>query len=247
MQKATTTKEETERAGIKEKIQLAELSAMVNKNVEIDYDLLKEALTNEFGTEGADNWEISNKGTTPWTVTVHTSNLGDVTYEITSGKTISTVTDESEKLYNAIKDKTPQEIMEGVNVDGINTNFIDVADMDAFIEYNNQVYIISLNPNDGSVSTVNLSNIDLTKFGIQKIGSNNFLITPSTPNMLIHADYIGPTTFSDTYYYKENEVILDHEKPFTEGYKTTDNDGSKRYYDTLGAIVHVGVDDDSGK
>ena len=76
LQKAGEAKEKTREAEIKEKIQLAELSAMVNKNVEIDYDALKSALAKEFGTKGTD-WDISDEDDNPWVVTV-----GNVEYEI---------------------------------------------------------------------------------------------------------------------------------------------------------------------
>ena len=69
LQRAVDAKEATEEAEIQEKIQIAEFAAMINKNLEVDYDLLKDALSKELGTEGTD-WTITPKSETPWEVTV---------------------------------------------------------------------------------------------------------------------------------------------------------------------------------
>ena len=76
IQKTIDAKTKTGEAEIREKIQLAEISAMVNKNAKIDYDALKSALAKEFGTKGID-WDISDEEENPWVVTV-----GEVIYNI---------------------------------------------------------------------------------------------------------------------------------------------------------------------
>lgn len=77
LQKATTAKENTDNAQIKEKIQLAELSARAVENGNLFYSSFKTELSKEFGKEGVD-WNISEELTTPWAVTV-----GNVRYETT--------------------------------------------------------------------------------------------------------------------------------------------------------------------
>ena len=171
--------------------------------------------------------------------TSETLTLGNLTDDNDSSSTPVASTDESEKIYNAVKDKTLQEIVAGVNIDGITTNFMGASGTDAIVEYNNQVYVVSLNLSDRIVSTVAKANADLTKFGIQEIAGNNYLITPSTSDHLIHGNYKGPKTFSDMYYYDESTGELDTTRPFTNGYVAHDSDGYDRYYDTSGALVLV--------
>ncbi len=77
--------------------------------------------------------------------------------------------------------------------------------------------------------------IDLTEFGLQTVTSNGekALVTPSTPNTIVHEGYAGPAT-----YYSYNETTGKYDIPFT-GYCAYDLDGYKRYYDTSGVLVHV--------
>lgn len=150
-------------------------------------------------------------------------------------------TDESEKLYNVFKDKTPMEIVNGINIDGIETNFITPSESenDAFIEYNNNVYIVSLS-GSGTVSTVTLANnidFDLNTFGVYEVGGVNVLVTPSTPENLIHTNYDGPKTFTGMYYYDEDTGEFDTTRPFTYGYVAYDSNFYERYYDTSGVLV----------
>ena len=76
--------------------------------------------------------------------------------------------DESEKLYEALQNKTVQEIMTGVNVDGIDTVFVSVSDTlpECTIQYNNQEYIVIFNPDDLKFRNVLLSNGDKIHFWI---------------------------------------------------------------------------------
>ena len=74
--RAGETKERTDDTTIRERIGLAQLAAMTNSDVNLDYEKLKIELAKEFGTEGTD-WNISGKMSNPWIVTV-----GDVKYNI---------------------------------------------------------------------------------------------------------------------------------------------------------------------
>lgn len=85
LRRSTDAKFNTEDKTIRERIGLAQLAAMTNSDIKLDYDKLKIELAKEFGTEGID-WTISSKMSDPWIVTV-----GDVKYNINqpSGQEIS--------------------------------------------------------------------------------------------------------------------------------------------------------------
>ena len=88
----------------------------------------------------------------------------EVNEKISGQDGIQPVIDESSKLYNALKDKTPQEIINGVIVDGVETIFLSAEGNDAFIKYNNQTYTVTLDSESGSVASVEISsNISTTK------------------------------------------------------------------------------------
>ncbi len=59
-----------------------------------------------------------------------------------------------EKLYSALKNLSPQEIVNGVEIEGIQTKFIKANENDDIIEYNYQRYKVCLDPTDGSISKV---------------------------------------------------------------------------------------------
>ncbi len=92
--RAAEAKEKTDDTTIRERIGLAQLAAMTNPDVKLDYEKLKIELAKEFGTEGTD-WNISSKMSNPWIVTV-----GDVKYNITppNGQGIS-ATDIASKTF----------------------------------------------------------------------------------------------------------------------------------------------------
>ena len=100
------------------------------------------------------------------------------------------------------------------------------------VQYGESLYKLST---AGETLNVSMLDIDLTKFGEQTIDGQKVLVTPSTPDHLIHIDYEGPST-----YYKYNEETKKNDIPFT-GYCANDHekDGTLRYYDTSGAFVPV--------
>ena len=146
--------------------------------------------------------------------------------------------DESTKIYNAIKDKDGQEIVEGVEIDGITTNFLGVYEIDAvgFIEYNNQVYIVSLNKSDYSVSNVVKTDIDLTKFGVYTTASTDVLITPNEEDEILHFPKKISDLTGNLYYFKENGTDIDLNRTVTGNiiYQAKD-----KYYNESGEVINV--------
>ena len=108
--------------------------------------------------------------------------------------------------------------------------FITGRDDYVIVQYGNSLYKISIVEDPWS-ATATMVDIDLTKFGEQSIDGIKVLVTPSTPDHLVHAYYQGPST------YKYNETTHEYDIPFT-GYRADDSDdGRSRYYDTSGALV----------
>ena len=126
------------------------------------------------------------------------------------------------------------------NVDVDSSKIHDTYQGDFLItEYNNKFYKV-----DHSTFEVSTVDIDFNTFGVYDIGGGkNVLVTPSTSDHLVHTNYEGPKTFTNMYYYDENTGKLDTTRPFTNGYVAYDSDGYNRYYDTSGALVHVGEHD----
>ena len=107
--------------------------------------------------------------------------------------------------------------------------FITGRDDYVIVQYGNSLYKISIVKDPWS-ATATMVDIDLTKFGEQSIDGIKVLVTPSTPDHLVHAYYEGPST------YKYNETTHEYDIPFT-GYRADDSDdGRSRYYDTSGAL-----------
>lgn len=141
LQKATDAKTNTDNAQIQEQINLAYHSALVNGQGELTETLLETELKNEFNKTILDEgWLDKTSKAGKWIISID-----NVSLEVSAG--VGEI-DDSTKLYNALKDKTPQEIVNGVIVDGIKTNFIGASGSDVTIEYNNQKYIVSLDSND---------------------------------------------------------------------------------------------------
>ena len=101
LKRATDAKQNTEDATIRERIGLAQLAAMTNSDVKLDYEKLKIELAKEFGIEGTD-WNISSKMSDPWIVTV-----GNVKYNIKKpiGQGI-TATDIASMTFETTEEKT---------------------------------------------------------------------------------------------------------------------------------------------
>ncbi len=153
LQKATTAKENTDSSQIQERINLAYHSSLVEGQGKVTEPSLESELKKEFKKTTLDEgWLDKTSVEGKWKITID-----GISSNVPAGtEQTSILVDESEKLYNALKDKTPQEIMNGVVVDGIETKFIVASGTDATIKYNNQNYIVSLNPSTGSVSSVEL-------------------------------------------------------------------------------------------
>jgi len=100
------------------------------------------------------------------------------------------------------------------------------------VQYGDSFYKIkfSYEPWSATATMIDID-IDRTKFGEQLIDGEKVLVTPSTPDHLVHGIYEGPST------YKYNKTTGEYDIPFT-GYRADDSDdGRSRYYDTSGALV----------
>ena len=76
LKKSREAKSETIKGEIREKIELANLSALGRSNGEINLDILKQELAKELGEEGTD-WKIEDEKANPWII-----ESGDVKYPI---------------------------------------------------------------------------------------------------------------------------------------------------------------------
>ena len=136
-------------------------------------------------------------------------------------------TDYSTLLYNYYKDMDYQQI-EGVNtIDGTDATWITRSSGgNDYVEYKGGIYKVVYADTDAVKEIVKINaNVDFTRFGVYQIEENNILITPSTPEHLIHNQYDGPST----YYVDGNEAE----------YRALDDDDCYRYYNTSGAFVGV--------
>ena len=109
----------------------------------------------------------------------------------------------------------------------IKEKYITEGESYLIVQYGDSFYKISIVEDPWS-ATATMIDIDLTKFGEQLIDGEKVLVTPSTPDHLVHAYYQGPST------YKYNETTDVYDIPFT-GYRAYDFDAN-RYYDTSGAL-----------
>ena len=157
LQRATDAKTNTDNSQIQERINLAYHSALTSGLGKVEEGTLKDEIKKEFNKTDSEleekNWLDKTSVSGKWKITIE-----GVSLEVPAGTDeTGGSNDESTKLYNALKDKTPQEIVNGVVVDGIETKFMGGSASGAYIEYNNQLYIISMNPTDYSVSAVTLT------------------------------------------------------------------------------------------
>ena len=156
LQRATDAKTNTDNLQIQERINLAYHSALTSGLGKVEEGTLKDEIKKEFDKTDSEleeeNWIDKTSVAGKWKITID-----GVSLEVPAGTDeLGSSTDESEKIYNAIKDKTPKEIVNGVTIDGIKTTFISASGADATIEYNNQRYIVSLNSTYDSVLSVTL-------------------------------------------------------------------------------------------
>ena len=129
LQRATDAKTKSDEAQIKERIQLAELSARTDGKGDLAYSKLNEELTKEFGAKGT-GYTISDENAEIWTIKV-----GNVEYNIeNSTHVIST----GEKLTDIVKTEDYGKTTDySVTVSGKTLNNWKI-----FLNDNNNVYII---------------------------------------------------------------------------------------------------------
>ena len=123
-----------------------------------------------------------------------------------------------------------------------NNDTIDGYILLFIIQYNNNYYLIEV------IDTEQIE-VSLLDFGIHNIGGENYLITPSTPDYLIHDTYEERTAVSDSYYLKNNED-LDFTRPFIgDAYMIEETDKNNPaehivylYDKTTGELVDITLD-----
>ena len=252
LKKAGQARDDTIIGEEREQVELAYISAAVKKlGDDVTYQDLQDELDTSVGTNKTKVTKNANNTLNVlFKDTEHNYNVNDgkvAKVDDGNGGNDDTTTDLAKLQEYYSKGPTvflEEDMTTYKNVEPITdatSNLKDIAFLDGYsvIKYKTNLYKVqfSRDPWTASVSSIN---IDLNTFGVYDIGGEtNVLVTPSTSDNLIHTNFIGPTTFSNMYYY-DNDGNLDYERPFTEGYRTTDNDGNYRYYDTSGALVHVG-------
>lgn len=208
LQKATDAKTNTDNAQIQEQINLAYHSALVDGQGKVTESSLESEIKREFNKNSLDEgWLDKTSVEGKWRITID-----GISLNVPAGIEQPTIqVDESEKLYNNLKDKTPQEIKNGVIVDGIQTIFITASGTNATIEYNNQQYIVSLNPSNGSVSSVELvkpvtfgENITFYVHRANEGNDNDWLPCEAKERMTFR-DWI--TTYSPDNFYDNNGYV----------------------------------------
>ena len=102
LQKATTAKENTDNAQIKERIQLAELSAMAEGKGILKYSSLNNELTKEFGDKGT-GYNISDEDEEIWIIKV-----GNVEYNINNTNIVQNPTEPTDE-FAALRKKIAME------------------------------------------------------------------------------------------------------------------------------------------
>ena len=95
------------------------------------------------------------------------------------------------------------------------------------IQYNNKYYTIN-----GETGEIEELLMTFDTFGIYTIKGVDVLVTPSTPEYLIHINYYGPSTAEDDWQMIEEPYIL------IGGYTTSDN-GRNHAYDAAGNLVFL--------
>ena len=99
--------------------------------------------------------------------------------------------------------------------------------------------------------SVSKISIDSSTFGVQDIGDgDSVLVTPSTPNNLIHGRYVDAEIYWSNQpnqagpYYLNGEGNIDFERPFTDGFWSYENITMDPgfYYDSLGNWIENGIE-----
>ena len=100
------------------------------------------------------------------------------------------------------------------------------------VKYKDNYYKVKGSLDDGSILGISKISIDTNTFGVQDIGDGDtVLVTPSTPDYLIHGNFNGPGTYT---LYNETTGLHDFR---VDGYKAMDADYDRYYDDTSGALV----------
>lgn len=134
LQRATDAKTKSDEAQIKERIQLAELSARTDGKGNLAYSKLNEELTKEFGTKGT-GYTISDEDSEIWNIKV-----GNVQYNIANSTPVTPNT--SQKLVDII---TTGDYGKSIDY-SVTVNETTLNNWKVFLNDGSNVYIILSNP-----------------------------------------------------------------------------------------------------
>ena len=242
LQKATDAKQTSERADAKEQAQLDILAWQSDKiskgeNSDLDDTIIQGILTEKSYVKSADATSFTtSKGE-------YVIPYSELYQPSQNNSTPVAIIDESEKLKNYCisNDFTDAEVNElNTELDGNIVKYAFYGDEDekSYITYNGKLYKVTFESSECKVTNVEFV-MALSTFSEQQIAGVDVLITPGSPENLIHSSYDGLSTFSNMYCLKNNGD-LDLSKPFTSGYVTYDNNGDvDGYYDNNGILVSV--------
>lgn len=237
----------------KETVELAYVSAAVKKlGDDVTYSELQEELDANFGDTGkTDETKKKTKVTRNANNTLNVL-FRDTqhNFNVNNGK-VAKVNDDGgnqsgdyDKIYAYLYNKTWHDFAEGD--DSLGTNIYkdnttvgiigsDITELGSkpnstdtgnynYIQYNSIIYVFDYDWNTEKVTAVAEMNINKNTFGEQGTGERKVLVTPSTPDNLIHCDYsVGKSEDNDN-----NEII---------GYCAHDIDGNYKYYDYSGVLI----------
>ena len=243
--KAGQAKEDSIVGEEKEQVELAYISAAVKKlGNDVTYSELQEELNISVGTNKTTVTPNANN-----TLNVLFKDT-EHNYNVNNGKVAKiengggNQSEDYDKIYAYLYNKTMDDFSEwndslGTNIYKDNTTVgiigSDITDLGVkpnstdtgsynYIQYNSNIYVFDYDWNTEKVTAVAEMNIDKNTFGEQGTGERKILVTPSTPDNLIHGYYrVGIGNDEDN-----NEII---------GYYAKDADGNTRYYDYSGALI----------
>ena len=245
LKKAGQAKDDSVVGEEKEQVELAYISAAVKKlGNDVTYSDLQDELDISVG---ANKVKVTQNANNTLNVlfkdTEHNYNVndGNVTKIENGGGNQS---DDYDKIYAYLYNKTQDDFSEWddslgktIYKDSTTVGIIgsDITELGGkpnstdtgayiYIQYNSNIYVYDYDWNTEKVIAVAEMNIDENTFGEQGIGERKILVTPSTPDNLIHCYYrVGRGQDHD-----DNEII---------GYCANDVDGNTRYYDYTGALI----------
>ena len=229
----------------REQVELAYISAAVKKlGDDVTYQDLQDELDTSVGTNKT---EVTRNANSTLNVlfkdTEHNYNVdnGRVA-KVDDDNTIVSSIDDAEKLknYYISNNFTDGEVHELNTVDGKVAKYVFYGDEDEkdYVTYNGKLFKVEYENSEWKVIDVEFV-MELNTFSEQQISGIDVLITPSSPENLVHSYYDGLTTFSNMYYLKNNGD-LDLTRTFTSGYVTYDDNGDiDGYYDSNGILASV--------